>query len=132
LYQHWTLNILLRCCKSTHTKRGQVCDGHAPTCKYSLKFIITLFSCFFKPLCKTLKQPKVSSLACPCVSHMSFKQYLKLPSRHLSIVGSIKGKFLLTFLCFLNLKCHSFVFVFFVASVVATPQSLSYLLFFFF
>jgi len=21
------LNILLRCCKSTHTKRGQVCDG---------------------------------------------------------------------------------------------------------
>jgi len=26
LYQHWTLNILLRCCKSTHTKRGQVCD----------------------------------------------------------------------------------------------------------
>ena len=27
LYQHWTLNILLRCCKSTHTKRGQVCDG---------------------------------------------------------------------------------------------------------
>jgi len=27
LYQHWNLNILLRCCKSTHTKRGQVCDG---------------------------------------------------------------------------------------------------------
>jgi hypothetical protein len=26
LYQHWTLNILLRCCKSTRTKRGQVCD----------------------------------------------------------------------------------------------------------
>jgi hypothetical protein len=26
LYQHWTLNILLRCYKSTHTKRGQVCD----------------------------------------------------------------------------------------------------------
>ncbi len=26
LYQHWMLNILLRCCKSTHTKRGQVCD----------------------------------------------------------------------------------------------------------
>jgi hypothetical protein len=26
LYQHWTLNILLRCCKSTHTRRGQVCD----------------------------------------------------------------------------------------------------------
>jgi hypothetical protein len=26
LYQHWTLNILLRCCKSIHTKRGQVCD----------------------------------------------------------------------------------------------------------
>jgi len=21
------LNILLRCCKSTHTKRGQICDG---------------------------------------------------------------------------------------------------------
>jgi hypothetical protein len=29
LYQHWTLNILLRCCKSTHTKRGQVCDGNS-------------------------------------------------------------------------------------------------------
>jgi hypothetical protein len=27
LYQHWTLNILLRCCKSTHTRRGQVCDA---------------------------------------------------------------------------------------------------------
>jgi hypothetical protein len=26
LYQHWTLNILLRCCKSTRTKKGQVCD----------------------------------------------------------------------------------------------------------
>ncbi len=28
LYQHWTLKILLRCCKSTHIKRGQVCDEH--------------------------------------------------------------------------------------------------------
>jgi hypothetical protein len=26
LYQHWTLNILLRCCKNIRTKRGQVCD----------------------------------------------------------------------------------------------------------
>jgi len=30
LYQHWKLNILLRCCKSTHTKRGQVCDVTPP------------------------------------------------------------------------------------------------------
>ncbi len=29
----------------------------------SLKFIITFFLCFFKPLCKTLEQPKASSLA---------------------------------------------------------------------
>jgi hypothetical protein len=56
---------------------------------------------------------------------MSFKEHLKPPSRHPSIVGSIKGKLVVTFLCFLNLKCHCFVFVFFVASVVATPQSLS-------
>jgi hypothetical protein len=28
LYQHWTLNILLRCCKNIHTKRGQVCDDY--------------------------------------------------------------------------------------------------------
>jgi len=27
LYQHWTLNVLLRCCKSTHIKKGQVCDA---------------------------------------------------------------------------------------------------------
>jgi hypothetical protein len=27
LYQHWTWNILLRCCKSIPTKRGQVCDA---------------------------------------------------------------------------------------------------------
>jgi hypothetical protein len=90
----------------------------------------SLFLCFFKPLCKTLEQPKVSSLACPHVSHMSFKQHLKLPSRHPFIVGSIKGKLVVTFLCFFNLKCHCFVFVFFVASVVATPQSLSSSFFF--
>jgi hypothetical protein len=92
---------------------------------YNLKFIITSFLCFFKLLWKTLEQPKASSLACPHVSHMSFKQHLKLPSKHPSIVGSIKGKLVVTFLCFLNLKCHCFVFVFFVTSVVATPQSLS-------
>jgi hypothetical protein len=85
-----------------------------------------------KPLCKTLEQPKASSLACPHVSHMSFKQDLKLPSRHPSVVGSIKDKLVVTFLCFFNLKCHCFVFVFFVASVVATPQSLSSSFFVFF
>ncbi len=68
-----------------------------------LKFIITSFLCFFKPLCKTLEQPKASSLACPHVSHMSFKQHLKLPSRHPSIVGSIKGKLAMTFLCLFSL-----------------------------
>jgi hypothetical protein len=35
LYQHWMLNILLRCYKSTHTKRGQVCDEHRDTLRYA-------------------------------------------------------------------------------------------------
>jgi hypothetical protein len=38
LYQHWTLNILLRCCKSTHTKRGQVCDDGC----ISLTFLLVI------------------------------------------------------------------------------------------
>jgi hypothetical protein len=49
-----------------------------------LKFIIICFLCFFKLLCKTLEQPKASSLACPHVNHMCFKQHLKLPSKHLT------------------------------------------------
>jgi hypothetical protein len=56
---------------------------------------------------------------------MSFKEHLKLPSKHPFIVGSIKSKLVVTFLCFQNFKGHCFVSVFFVASVVATPQSLS-------
>jgi len=71
---------------------------------FSLKFIITFFGCFFKPFCKTLEQPKASLLATPRVSHMSFKEHLKLPNRHPSILGSIKGKLVVTFLCFLISK----------------------------
>ncbi len=80
----------------------------------SLKFIIIFFLCFFKSLCKTLKQPKASSLACPCVSYMSFKEHLQLPSKHPSIVGSIKGKLVVTFLCGVKFQacCHVFCFCF--------------------
>jgi hypothetical protein len=50
LYQHWTLNILLRCCKSTRTKRGQVCDDvpsltfHSSFYLFQILFLAFLFS----------------------------------------------------------------------------------------
>jgi hypothetical protein len=54
LYQHWTFNILLRCCKSTHTKRGQVCDG--PMVPLTLDPTKQVHFWPFRALCKSERQ----------------------------------------------------------------------------
>ncbi len=73
LYQYWTLNILLRCCKNTHTRRGQVCDvgfnngGHCfitiTSLSHSHWFMartwLTTFWLFH--LCITMASPKMQT-----------------------------------------------------------------------